>query len=73
MRDTIYHNTTTHLSFWNRVKVLLGKPVIVESEIIVETPCENGFLRIVGKGVSRPIIPSLFPKKQKGGLQEVSE
>lgn len=63
MRDTIYHTTTTHLSLWDRVKVLLGQPVAVNSEITVEIlPTAV----IIVKKSATSNVPPLFPRHEKG-------
>lgn len=59
--DVVYHCTTTRFSFWDRIKILLGKPVIVDSEIYTL----NEEVVILGSQ-SKSYVPVLIPKKQKG-------
>lgn len=61
MRDTMFHTTTTRLSFWNRVKVLLGRPVIVKSEIDFEVDCEAEYFGIL-KQSAYTSVPPLIPR-----------
>lgn len=55
--DVIHHRTITHISFWDRVKILLGRTLMVESEIYTKEVCN------VVASESKPHIPPLFKKK----------
>lgn len=62
--DVIHHTTTTHLNFWDRIKVLLGKEIIVQSEIYTQ----HEHCIVVGSE-AKGFVPRLIPKKQKGGFE----
>lgn len=59
MRDIIFHTTTTHLSLWDRLKVLMGKPVIVKSEITCEVLRSAEYIVVI-KESAKSHVPSLL-------------
>lgn len=58
--DVIHHTTYTKFNFWDRIKILLGKEVITNSEIYTQNEC-----KIVGSEAKSSISP-LIVKKSKG-------
>ena len=63
-KDIIIHTTTTNLSFIKRIRVLFGKPIIITSKIYTDhEECK------VIKSEASDYVPSLFPKKEKGGFE----
>lgn len=63
MRDIIHHTTTTHLSFWDRVKVLIGRPVVVRSEIVVDI---HPTAVIIAKKSATASVPPILDLREKG-------
>lgn len=63
-KDVIHHTTTTKFPFWQRVRHLLGAPVVIKSTIKCEH--EPGYIETEAKGMHTRI----FPKKDKGGLMQ---
>ncbi len=63
-KDCIHHTTTTKFPFWQRVKHLLGAPVMLKSEI----HCQNEVGYIKAKAVG--MHTRIFPKKSKGRCVE---
>lgn len=64
-KDCIHHTTTTKFPFWQRVRHLLGAPVMVKSKIHCQH--EVGYTESEAFGMGTRI----FPKRPKGtGLME---
>jgi len=65
--DVIYHSTVSQFGFWDRVKILFGREVRIESELFTM----NLHSKIVTSGANT-FVPPLFRnplrKKRKGGL-----
>ncbi len=60
----IHHTTVTMLSWWDRIKVLLGRKIIIDSDII----CEQGDVRVIVSSAKTKVEP-LFRRKPKGAVQ----
>lgn len=60
--DTIFVKTTHRFPFWGRVKILLGAPLICETEIKVE----HDDVKVIGNAKTKGMIGALIPKKSKG-------
>lgn len=65
MKETIHHNTKTHLSFLDRLRVLLGKPIMVDSTIDVRY--NDGEIEVL-RSASRTRVSKIWKRKRKGGL-----
>jgi len=65
--DEVIHTTTTFLGFWDRIKVLFGKPVIVQSSIY----CKEPVVSVMGSE-ARTTVPRFIQRKQKGGFECLS-
>ena len=66
MKDVIYHNTTTKFKFWDRLRILVGQPVHVNSEI------EREDKEVTGRATAKSYVPKLFQKKIPG-LKEATK
>lgn len=63
--DIIYNNVTVYFKFWDRVKILLGKPAIVKSTIYTL----HQDAKIIGS-TAETTVPVLIKRKPKhGGLE----
>lgn len=59
--DVIHHTTTTKFKFWDRVKILFGKEIMVSSEIYTQ----HEWCRIIGSE-SRASVAPLIKRKSVG-------
>lgn len=63
--DVIKNTTTVRPLFWERIKILIGKPIIVVSEIFtLHEECH------ITETVAHYKIPPLIQKKEQGQTQE---
>jgi len=62
MKDTIIHNTSHKFKLWDRIKILLGKELMIYSEI--ETEHEDA--KLTGKVKCKAIVARIFPSKSQG-------
>lgn len=60
--DVVHHTTTTKFGFWDRIKILLGKEVITNSELYTD----HEHCIIVGS-TAKTHVPPIITRKQKGG------
>jgi hypothetical protein len=58
--DVIYHTTITNFTFWDRIKILLGKKLTIHSEIFTT----NEIVNVTGSK-ARNYIGNFFPGKKK--------
>ena len=66
--DVIHHITRTKFKMWDRIKILLGKEVVTESELY--TLHEN--CQIVGSEAKTYVV-RLMPRKLKEGMFVMGE
>lgn len=66
-RDEIYHNTVTVLDFWDRIRVLFGKPIRINSTIYTRDAVD-----VVGC-FAKPTVDKIFKRKSKGGEKGCGE
>ena len=60
--NIIYHNTFHKFNIWDRIKILLGRELMVQSEIETE-----GEAKITGQSSAKAFVAPLFSKKRKAG------
>lgn len=61
-QDVIHHSTNTVFSFMDRIKILFGKRVYIESEIY----CNNEMVNVVGSEAKTFVSRWFVPKRSKG-------
>lgn len=62
-KDCIHHTTTTKFPLLQRIKHLLGAPVVIKSELHCEN--EPGYILSEAKGVNTRV----FKRRRKGGVE----
>lgn len=62
--DVIHHTTDTRFSFWDRIKILLGKTVYINSEIY----CKEEVSVVASEANTH--VARLLPSKPKGLMYE---
>ena len=67
-KDVLFHNTHHRFGLWDRIKILLGKELVVHSEI--ET---KNLVVLSGKVICTTTVSGLFPKKKLQGKRYVSQ
>lgn len=65
--DIIYHNTISSFELIDRIRILFGKEVHVDSKI--ET---KGTARITGESESMTYVDKILPRKLKKGLTDIT-
>lgn len=63
-QDVIHHHTHSVFCFWDRVRILFGAKVYIDSQLY----CNNEFVHVVGSE-AKTWVARLFPQKQRGGLE----
>lgn len=53
----VHHTTITHFTFWDRVKILFGKQLKIESTITVDAVCD-----VLGSSAKTTVPPFIKPK-----------
>ncbi len=66
--DVVFHTTRTKFRMWDRIKILLGKEVVIESELYTM----HEHCKIAGSK-AKGYVPKLFPSKEKGGIFMMAE
>lgn len=61
-QDVIHHNTITSLSFKDRLRVLFGKKIHVESRIYTD----HEYCLVLGSD-SKTYVEKIYQRKPKGG------
>jgi hypothetical protein len=59
--DVVHHTTRTKFKMWDRIKILLGKEVVTESELFTQ----HEHCLVVGSEAKSYVI-RLIPRKSKG-------
>lgn len=68
--DVIYHTTTAKFTFWDRVRILFGKPLTISSSIYTK----NTEILVSGSEAITSVEPFFKPRpKNTGGWAPVSE
>lgn len=62
--DEIIHTTTTRFGFWDRIKILFGKEVTIQSCIYAKEPVVS----VMGSE-ARTSVASFIKPKQRGGYE----
>jgi len=60
--DVIHHTTRTKFSFWERVRILLGKEAVINSEIYTKAECH-----VVYSEAKSSVVPFIV-RKIVGGV-----
>jgi hypothetical protein len=61
-QDVIHHNTTSQFLFADRIRILFGAKVYINSKLF----CNNEYVHVVGSEADT-FVARLFPKKRNGG------
>ena len=65
-KDVIHQTITTRFGFWDRLKILIGKPLIIKHE----TYTKNDECLIVDSQ-SRAFVPPIIRKKNRGMIYPI--
>lgn len=65
--DVVIHNTMTRFSFWDRIRILFGKTVHIQSDIY----CKEDVVSVMG-AEARTSVERFIKRKQKGGMECLS-
>lgn len=63
--DEVIHTTTTIFGFWDRVKILFGRQLTIQSSIYVKEP----EISCMASEATARVAPFFKPKQRGGGVE----
>ncbi len=66
--NIIYHNTFHKFKLWDRIKILLGRELMIRSEIETE-----GKAKITGNSKAKSSVAPIFRRRTKGFGEEKTD